>query len=605
MSNLENRENQSPASTENGQGTETAEEQKLQPTSKKSNLKNLKNVFTSKKRIPIIAGGAILVVAIVLLLVFLLPGGGGSDSSSFYEHWSKTWTDVNGDIHEIKEDGTYTLVESQEEQWDEDYKYVIRTTDDKYVIYEKESEEGLFCNTTDRNHEALISDKTGLGMWNLVNSGIYYTETDENDDEDNQVKELYFYNFGNGNKILLAENYVDYAYDMMGEQIIFINGNHEAMFFAPGYSAPKSLGKIEGVENFENLNILTAAKDGSLLFLSEDEEITKDNYTVQYYCLDGGKFEKIGTVENSEYSSSITRFNETGNEALICPLSGDSIFYKIKGQPAKEINVDGKEIQTIYPIAPLDTFGAKAETFEIFYCTTRDEETRDITLYCIDKNLNVKKIASNIYSRDIRIHGGIATYIKNEEEGFGTYLCYCPVEGDQIGAEEIISEDVYEFRVSEDGKYIYYMTNWDVDTDFADLYVYDVENGQKNRIESDVNHRVFQISQDGQTVVYLKDSVEFYESAFEWMGEGFIRKWGEEPIKVASNVVWFYPTMPGEYIQEDMIPFVANAHLNGEGALDDQDIIGGLYIYDGKEAKKLADDVIYENYDLFFSLYNY
>ncbi len=64
-------------------------------------------------------------------------------------------------------------------------------------------------------------------------------------------------------------------------------------------------------------------------------------------------------------------------------------------------------------------------------------------------------------------------------------LIYITVlDGDQLGKKKIISERVYEFRVSIDGKYIYYTTNWDVDTGLADLYVYDVENGQNDRIAS-------------------------------------------------------------------------------------------------------------------------
>lgn len=43
---------------------------------------------------------------------------------------------------------------------------------------------------------------------------------------------------------------------------------------------------------------------------------------------------------------------------------------------------------------------------------------------------------------------------------------------------------------------------------------------------------------------------------------------------------------------------MANVYMDGRGSLDDQLIIGGLYIYDGEDSVKVADDMIFNRFGL-------
>ena len=98
-----------------------------------------------------------------------------------------------------REDGSYTLTENIFAQLSDDYDFIGRTMDDKYIVYRKESEEGLFYTTTDRNREVQISDRANLEILYILDSGMYFLWEQ---DESENITGVYFYHFNDGkNKI--------------------------------------------------------------------------------------------------------------------------------------------------------------------------------------------------------------------------------------------------------------------------------------------------------------------------------------------------------------------------------------------------------------------
>lgn len=542
-----------------------------------------------KKWLPFaIGGGAIMVVAAVLLCIFLLPiGEKGSD-----KQWRKEW---NGHDYMsscmIEEDGTYRLFEADDEMLD-----YVWEPGGEYIVFRKYGKPGLYSKKVGTDVENLISDDEGIvDSTYILRNGIFYAKKDDYGDF---ISEWDYYHHKTGRTVKLADWDIEFYSDWDGEQnIVFINENRELMLFQTENCVMKKLGMVDSIENWFDLYVVNFSEDGSLVFLVSIKETAEGSYTLNYYCMDHGKLEKIGTIENNPYYDRKIYLNQTGEEAIVHTPGSGVLFYKKSGEAAEKIVVDTYEICDILTDKSEDDLDTRPESFDTFYCTTQNEAKDTRTLYCIDKNRDVKKVADSLYNYgDVKINNGIATFIV-ERESYNQ-LCYCHVDGDQIGATASVSEEVYEYRVSADGKYIYYMTDWDVDTSLADLYVYDTEKDLKEVVALDVNYHTVEISADGKTVVFLKDAEELYDDSFQYVGEGYIKRLDEDPVKIASDIVWLYPTVKEEYINEDMIPFMANVYMDGRGSLDDQLIIGGLYIYDGEDSVKVADDMIFNRFGL-------
>ena len=169
----------------------------------------------------------------------------------------------------------------------------------------------------------------------------------------------------------------------------------------------------------------------------------------------------------------------------------------------------------------------------------------------------------NLYDVNYSADQSVAAYLSYDDDSDKGFTLYSITAKDLEG--KMVAEEVTSCAISYTGEYIAYVQ--DAKDNEGDLYLYCVKSGDITQIDSDVYAYTYTLSPNGKMIAYLKD-YEYYDDNTLYLG-GI----GKDSVEVDDDGC--YPisvTDNGKYL------YYMNASEK-------------LYLYDGKEAEKVASDV--------------
>ncbi len=137
MSDLENRKIKEQYLQRAGKMLRQETNKKQQPADQKSGLKISKKILTSKKNTHHCWGRSRDSGHCIAAGIFCFPGW-QQRYSDYYEYWTTLGKILMETTMKSREDGSYTLTENIFAQLSDDYDFIGRTMDDKYIVYRKE-----------------------------------------------------------------------------------------------------------------------------------------------------------------------------------------------------------------------------------------------------------------------------------------------------------------------------------------------------------------------------------------------------------------------------------------------------------------------------------
>lgn len=235
------------------------------------------------------------------------------------------------------------------------------------------------------------------------------------------------------------------------------------------------------------------------------------------------------------------------------------------------VSEDGKYI--FFPDkVELDSFYGSFEYFPLYFKETSDPEAAAVE---IDSDIAIYSVNSS---------ATLVTYLKlYKDYSYGDLYQYKIGEG----KKEIIASDVSDFKVSDDGKKICYLTV------YSELYL--TRDGEGTEmLASDIDYRSsspLHITEDFSAVYYSKDS-----SLYKWVEGGNTQK-------IASDVDWVIKAYgTGEiYYTKQSPEDLSKVLFIDDMQEDDASYISGIWEYPAAPAYPDADD--YPTADAYYAAY--
>jgi hypothetical protein len=174
-------------------------------------------------------------------------------------------------------------------------------------------------------------------------------------------------------------------------------------------------------------------------------------------------------------------------------------------------------------------------------------------------------------------------------------LYYAAVKGADFEDGIKIASDVDSFKISDNGKYVYYMK--DCENNEGSLYAYQIGKIEPKKIGSNIgcyvssywSYGYYQISEDGSSVYYEKDVEEIADT---YSSYGTLMKWSytsEESERISSDVIVnsLQSALKSGEVKDKGFMFLKYSSVDS-----DDNIIYDWMFYNGTESIKLASDVI-------------
>lgn len=171
-----------------------------------------------------------------------------------------------------------------------------------------------------------------------------------------------------------------------------------------------------------------------------------------------------------------------------------------------------------------------------------------------------------------------AIAVLTDVDDFGGTLWYI------TGKEKVkIAEDVKNFLISDNGKGIAYISDYDYEYRSGDLYLYDAGKKKSEKVDSDVFGHIYHLSPNGKSIAYMKD-FDFDHMEFT----SFIKIDNKSPEKLGNNHIPFAIADKGKYLYF--------------GKLKDDDDIADFYVKRGKDEVRLRSNIDLNYFDAFFNV---
>jgi|GEM_PF-1093416 len=146
-----------------------------------------------------------------------------------------------------------------------------------------------------------------------------------------------------------------------------------------------------------------------------------------------------------------------------------------------------------------------------------------------------------------------------------------------------VAEEVMNFYISDNGKTIAYITDYDEDYESGTLYLFD---GKKSEIvDRDVYNHIFNVSPDGKSVFYLKD-VDL-DSDYPEMST-YVKVGKKKPERLGDNLVPLALANGGKYLYYAEID-------------EDDGDIADIYVKKGKTETRLRSNVPMDYFSAMFN----
>ena len=269
----------------------------------------------------------------------------------------------------------------------------------------------------------------------VVDKNVYFMNADKNCE-----KQIINFNLDEDIQEIEVQYYSD---DFSNIYVIAVDKNEDAYIFTnKGYS--------EKISNNKILYDLDVKKNGKLYITYSDKEYM----TFDLYCFDGKEWANL--ISNA---GQIGVMNEEDNDLAAALIENNIVIFK----DGKKHIVNSFNDEAGYPIISKDG--------SILYYLNYDEELSK--LYKIDVASNTKTLLSDtIVSLD-----DMQEIMDVSDNGL-LYLDNCKVLDDYTGCGDLyydkikIDSDVCSAEAKIDKNIIYYIKNYNVNTDVYDLYMY-------------------------------------------------------------------------------------------------------------------------------------
>ena len=526
----------------------------------------------------------------------------------------------------LKENKIYEYDLKEKTKIADDVSDFVVSLDTKTVVYET-YEDGIYLKKSGKDKVELTDEEgASLGFVTEDFKVIYFTEEDT----------LYRYNDGEKKAVKIDSAIVDHSYDANGD-IYYVNEDNELM-----YRAAKSDKDVKIDTDVKNL---TGVYEGGKFYYTKSEETEEG---IAKYITDDMKASDAEMVE-PEYPDSDDFYPEWPNYSdFDWPSYSDFDDYD-------DYRAEYERVEALYDAAK-DEYYEKWDEADALYDAAIDEyyvlrdawyekENRDelradiedyefalsVSTYfyydgkkgvelCknvgdrVDYAYDAVVVAYKVYGEaDVKVKLSEIDYLSEVESMVKEKLNESAsvkifVEGNVLSFDV---EEYRDFRISDDGKTLYYITEWDEDDSCGDLYSAEISAkklGKATKASGDVHdyfvlngdiHYFCDVDTEDEEGVYYVNGKKVLEDVFVG-GHGY-----NEDLNIVT-LRTDYDRDKGEYtlyIAEDgkakkvgeeinKYTILANGDVYFLKDVSDKNYKGDLYVYTGgKEAKKVDEDV--------------
>ena len=500
------------------------------------------------------------IIAIVAVLLFLgaIVGNGKSKSGLNPESPSAIYAGITSDgtAYIPLMDGTAIEINDKVD--------TAAITDDRNHVIVLLEDGTLYVTDPKLTEKHVISDKAEWFSY-VHNDGFFYEDVDNN--KHRVLYEKYaVLNLGEVRTFGTAKNNTTALFKTVDEEI----------YVLPNTSETKE-------------KIRIAATTVSMPAISDNGEIAVwfegdgDNQTIMMY--DGEDCAALSDA--ASHSIRYADFTAEQDLMVVGTLWGEEIWIKAGDELPVKVELGAKlnEIDSRYLYTNDGYFDyAEADKVNFLYAAVLGDDGNNVQ--CISLDGNRERVLSKV--NEYEIADGHIVYTDMED------VLYCArVNGDIVREETKIANDVDGFRVSNTGKYVYYMRN--IEGESGALYCYKIGSDKPQKIASEVCGADFSpmmhidVATDGKTVYFFED-VEQIDGTYRECGT--LKKWSyndKNSERIASEVILDSVTsyLDGNEINPKGFAFVKYGFVDGE-----DNVLGNWMYFDGKEVIKMATDVV-------------
>ena len=311
-------------------------------------------------------------------------------------------------------------------------------------------------------------------------------------------------------------------------------------------------------------------------------EYTDNKYELKIY-VDG---EVETAISKNSNEASYVYFDMTcspKNDVFV--IDGENTVVLVKDGEIETVSVSGDvNYYSIYTtngvLLEKDTKANKADGI---YISVETSDGKSMELYLVTFDGDKDRLVR--YARYWSVVDETLVYIDTNDT---LYCADIDVKAGELGDKDKISSEVKNFTLCEgNADYIYYLKNYSEEAETADLYVYDKKQENSEKIKSSVYAYGWRVSEDGRSVYYFTDVAVEAESLVKYGTLNVYNVADGESEKISKNVIVYSVTsnkLSGE-LDPDSIWF------RKYSALTKGSYTFGVVYYDGKETETVVKEI--------------
>ena len=517
-----------------------------------------------KSKLPLILGiAAAVVIAAAAAVVLLFFGNAGTASATPIESVAVyALMNDDGTAYIPLYDGTCIKI-------NEEVDSAVLTKDRAHVVVLL-TDGTLYVTDPQQSQKTTIADNA-TDLITVRDSGLLY------DDEELISHRVTFADFSNVE---------------IGKDVALKSANHTlSVLYATDegdlYALASSASEAEKVGTFEDTARVKAISDDGQISVWAD--VDGSNYTI--YLSDGGDRTTLGSV-TSKYDGVHVEFTKDQQLVVITDSYSDRMWIKAVGTEVVEVKLAGEASGAgVYTAAGKLSDALAGEVTSLYVTTDGDVRSN---LYNITLTGDRERVLSKV-SKYTVVNGSL--FYRDSENN----LYYGILNGPELTQEEKIASDVDVFDVTANGRYVYYIKNYDDHDDTGTLYCYALDAGESVRVASEVACGYISLSDwdygwthneystDGATVFYMKDLEDIGDT---YSDHGTLMCWtygSDSAQRIASEVLTYS-------VESGLVSGSVNKdslmYLKYNSVDTDDNVYANWMYYNGTESIKVATDVI-------------
>jgi hypothetical protein len=310
-------------------------------------------------------------------------------------------------------------------------------------------------------------------------------------------------------------------------------------------------------------------------------EYTDNKYELKIY-VDG---EVETAISKNSNEASYVYFDMTcspKNDVFV--IDGENTVVLVKDGEIETVSVSGDvNYYSIYTtngvLLEKDTKANKADGI---YISVETSDGKSMELYLVTFDGDKDRLV-----RDARYWSVVDETLVYIDTNDTLYCADIDVKAGELGDKDKISSEVKNFTLCEgNADYIYYLKNYSDEAVTADIYVYDTKQGDSEKIKSSVYAYGWRVSEDGRSVYYFTDVAVEAESLVRYGTLYVYNAKDGESEKIYKDVIVYSVTsnkVSGE-IDPKSIWFRKYTGIAGDGYKFD------IVYYNGKETETVVEE---------------